>query len=45
MTRSQKQMTVLAYLLSKYPDLTVGTAARLLNQWEFRTGNCFDIKG
>ena len=39
MSNATKQQTVLAYLLIKFPNITVGTAARLLNQWEYRVKN------
>ena len=44
MTRSQKQLTVLNYLLGSKPKLTVGQAAKILNAWEFKTGNVLSIK-
>ena len=39
MSNATKQQTVLAYLLIKFPNITVGRAARLLNQWEYRVNN------
>ena len=45
MNRSQKQLTVLNYLLVTKPKLTVGQAARILNNWEFKCGNVLNIKG
>ena len=45
MNRSQKQLTVLNYLLLTKPKLTVGEAGRILSQWEFKTGNVLSIKG
>lgn len=44
-TRSQKQITVLSYILMTNPSVTVGEAARLLNAWEYKCGNVFNVKG
>ena len=43
MTRGQKQMIVLEYIKLRYPNITVGQAARLINQWEYKCGNVLSV--
>jgi hypothetical protein len=44
-SRAEKQMIVISYLMMRYPNITVGRVGRLLDAWEYKTGNVLNIKG